>query len=417
LFEGPVFACGIHLISQTEHAFSRVVPKREFNMALYNGNDMMDPVVPDSRCDARPAMRLRLTLLKAILTAAAAVSLLPNPAWAHVKWFEPYDVSAPPTALSGVLSQHFLLACAGFTLLIVGAFLCDRLVAARLGAISAPGRREDLEERLVRAGTGAFFMALFATGGTILTPELHTVADWPAWIQLGIASSMLAAPTCALGSLGILVLYGYGVSLYGVFHLSDYPMFLGLAAYLGLTSFAKGRLRSQRMLVLHVSICVSLMWGAVEKWAYPQWTFPLLAERPYLTFGLAPDDFMVVAGFVEFAFAFYILTGLGLLRLAIIGLGTIFTSAILDFGKIDAIGHLPILIAFGAMFIHGPTRLHLWLHDNTSGLFRRARTAGTAFATTVVLFFAAYYGLQYAEYGHDFHSHKLAGLAAQASKR
>ena len=57
------------------------------------------------------------------------------------------------------------------------------------------------------------------------------------------------------------------------------------------------------------------MWGAVEKWAYPQWTFPLLEARPYLTFGLAPEDFMVLAGFVEFAFAFHILTGLGLLRL------------------------------------------------------------------------------------------------------
>ena len=200
------------------------------------------------------------------------------------------------------------------------------------------------------------------------------------------------------------------------FHLSDYPMFLGLAAYLGLTSFTNGRLRSQRMLVLYVSICVSLMWGAVEKWAYPQWTLPLLAERPYLTFGLLPADFMVVAGFVEFAFAFYILTGHGLLRLAILGLGTIFAAAIIDFGKIDAIGHMPILIAFIAMFLHGPTRLHLWLHDNSDSIFHKARTAGTAFATAVLLFFGAYYGLQYAEYGHSAHDYnKLAALAAPAS--
>jgi hypothetical protein len=360
------------------------------------------------------ASRLPLILLKWISAVAAAVSFLPHQAWAHVKWFEPYDVSAAPTPLSGVLTGHFLLVCAGFTLLVVGSFLFDRLVATKLRAIAAPGRHEDLEERLLRAGTGAFFMALFATGGTILTPELHTGADWPAWLQFGIAISMLSARTCVLGSLGILTLYGYGVALYGVFHLSDYPMFLGLAAYLGLTSLAKGRLRSKRMLVLYVSICVSLMWGAVEKWAYPQWTFPLLAERPYLTFGIAPEDFMVVAGFVEFAFAFYILTGHGLLRLAILGLGTIFVAAILDFGKIDAIGHMPILIAFIAMFLHGPTQLHLWLHNNSESIFRKARTAGTAFATAVLLFFAAYYGLQYAEYGHSAHGHKFAALAAPA---
>jgi hypothetical protein len=357
----------------------------------------------------------RPRLLKWISAVAAAASFLPHPAWAHVKWFEPYDVSAAPTPLSGVLTGHFLLVCAGFTLLVVGSFLLDRLVATKLPAIAAPGRHDDLEERVLRAGTGAFFMALFATSGTILTPELHTTADWPAWLQFGIAISMLSARTCVLGSLGILTLYGYGVALYGVFHLSDYPMFLGLAAYLGLTSLANGRLRSQRILVLYVSICVSLMWGAVEKWAYPQWTLPLLAERPYLTFGLLPADFMVVAGFVEFAFAFYILTGHGLLRLAILGLGTIFAAAILDFGKIDAIGHMPILIAFIAMFLHGPTRLHLWLHDNSDSIFHKARTSGTAFATAVLLFFGAYYGLQYAEYGHSADDHnKLAALAAPA---
>jgi hypothetical protein len=363
------------------------------------------------------ASRLPLILLKWISAVAAAASFLPHQAWAHVKWFEPYDVSAAPTPLSGVLTRHFLLACAGFTLLVVGAFLFDRLAATKLRAITAPGRHEDLEERLLRAGTGAFFMALFATGGTILTPELHTGADWPAWLQFGIAISTLSARTCALGSLGILVLYSYGVALYGIFHLSDYPMFLGLAAYLGLTSFTKGRLRSHRMLALHVSICVSLMWGAVEKWAYPHWTFPLLAARPYLTFGIAPEDFMVVAGFVEFAFAFYILTGFGLLRLAILGLGTIFAAAILDFGKVDAIGHLPILIALIAMFMHGPTQAHLWLHENSDSVFRKARTGGTAFAATVFLFFAAYYGLQYAEYGHGSHRHEFAALAAPAHVR
>jgi hypothetical protein len=345
----------------------------------------------------------------------AAASLLPRRAWAHVKWFAPYDVTETPAPVSGVLTRHFLLALVGFTLLLVGSFLLDRLAAARGRALAAPGRHEDLEERLLRGGTGAFFMALFATGGVILTPELRTGADWPAWLQLGIAVSMLSARTCVLGSLGILVLYGFGVAQYGVFHLSDYPLFIGLAVYLGLTAFASDRPRSYRMLILHASICVSLMWGAVEKWAYPQWTFPLLAERPYLTFGMPPADFMVVAGFVEFAFAFYILTGFGLLRLAILGLGTIFAAAILDFGKIDAIGHLPILVALAAMFMHGPTQLNLWLHNNSTSVFHKARTAGTAFATTVFIFFATYYGLQYAEYGpHSSQGHAVAVSAAPA---
>jgi hypothetical protein len=166
------------------------------------------------------------------------------------------------------------------------------------------------------------------------------------------------------------------------------------------------------MPVLYVSLCVSLMWGAVEKWAYPQWTFPLLEARPYLTLGLAPEDFMVVAGFVEFAFAFHILTGLGLLRLGVAGLGGIFLLAILDFGKLDAIGHLPIIVSMAAMLLHGPTALHRRLHDARRGLFAEARRAGLSFTAAVGLFFAGYYGLQHAEYGHGPGGREPVALAA-----
>jgi hypothetical protein len=341
-------------------------------------------------------------LLPAALAAAAASFLLPaRAARAHVKWFAPYDVTEPPTPVGGLLTSHFLVVFAGFALLVFGGFLLDRLASrsGRGGIFAAPGRREELEERMLRAGTGAFFMALFTAGGVILTPELKTGAEWPAWLQLGLAASMLSPRTCVLGAAGILALYGYGVAQYGVFHLADYPIFLGLAAYLALTSCAPGRLRALRMPVLYASLCASMMWGAVEKWAYPQWTFPLLEARPYLTFGIPPEDFMVVAGFVEFAFAFHILCGLGLLRLGVAGLGGIFLLAILDFGKLDAIGHLPILVAMAAMLLHGPTPLHHRLHDTRHSVFAEARRAGAAFAAATGLFVAAYYGLQHAEYG------------------
>jgi hypothetical protein len=332
---------------------------------------------------------------------ATAASVVPTSALAHVKWFAPYDVSKPPMPVEGVMTQHFLLVFTAFTLLMVGSFMADRLAAKRHWALAVFGANEELEERLVRGGTTAFFMALFAAGGVILTPELQTSDGWSAWLQLGIAASMLSMRTCIFGSLGILVLYAYGVLQYGMFHLSDYPMFLGLAAYLALTSFESERLRSYRMVILHVSICVCLMWGAVEKWAYPQWTYPLLVARPYLTFGFDAGDFMVIAGFVEFAFAFYMLTGLSMLRLAILGLGTIFIAAVFDFGKVDAIGHLPILVAMTAMFVHGPTQLQVWLHDKADSAFRLGHTAGSAFVMTVFLFLAVYYGLQHAEYGHN----------------
>jgi hypothetical protein len=343
--------------------------------------------------------------LRRAATTLAVALLLPHAAEAHVKWFAPYDVSERPTPIAVVMNAHFIAVLAAFILMMSAGFLLDRLASRRSAfrALAAflPVQHAELEEKLLRAGIGAFFMALFTMGGIILTPELQTGAVWPAWLQLAIAASMLARATCILGALGVLVLYGYGVGLYGVFHLGDYPMFLGIAGYLALTSMPSPWLRAQRMLILFATLCVSLMWAAIEKFAYPQWTFPVLEARPYLTMGMQPADFMIVAGFVEFALAFYILTGLGLLRLGIAGLTLIFSAAIVDFGKLDAIGHLPTLTCLAAMFVHGPSTLHHRLHHLRRGLLAEAGRAGCSFATGIGIFFVAYYGLQHAEFWRD----------------
>jgi hypothetical protein len=377
------------------------------------------PPLLDGSCQAtvrRAWIHSASRALQAASAIAAASCLLPTEAKAHIKWFAPYDVTETPLAINEVLTPQFLLALGGFVLLMSGGFLLDRLVAMSWPRFGQPGTPETAET-LLRAGVGAFFVALFASGGVILTPELQTSAEWPSWLQFGIAASMLSARSCALGGLGILILYGYGIWQYGLFHLTDYPMFLGLAAYMVLTSFTSERLRVLRMPIIYTTVCASLMWVAIEKWAYPQWTLPLLAERPYLTFGIAADEFLLLAGFVEFALAFYILTGLGLLRLGILGLGLIFAAAIVDFGKLDAIGHLPTIFAFAAMFVHGPTPLHHALHDVRRSLFTEARTAGLSFASAIGLFFAAYYGMQHTEYGSTPSSHRLATLQAPVTSR
>lgn len=359
------------------------------------------------------AMPIVLFLFAALLTTI----LLPTPALAHVKWFAPYDVTQSPAPLSGVLSAHFLLIFAGFMLLVCGGYLLDR-TAARTGfpsvATSTPLCDEATEERLLRAAMGAFFFALFAVGGVILTPELRTTTEWPAWLQGAIALSMLSARTAALGGLGILVLYGYGIQEYGVFHLMDYPVFLGIAVYLALTAMTSARLRAQRMPILTASFCISLMWAAIEKWAYPQWTYPVLAERPYLTLGIPAENFMVIAGFVEFAFAFHILTGLGLLRLGIAALGLIFVSAIAEFGRLDAVGHLPVIAVLVLLFLHGPTPLHRSLHNMGRSLLTEAWRAGLSFACAICVLMSAYWGLQHAEHGTG-PAQRSASLAVAAA--
>lgn len=96
-------------------------------------------------------------------------------------------------------------------------------------------------------------------------------------------------------------------------------------------------------------------------------------------------------------------------------LGSIFMLAIVDFGKLDAIGHLPILVSLVAMFLHGPTVLHHRLHDARRGLMAEARRAGVSFATALSIFVGAYYGLQHAEYrdGADTQTHAALVALAQ----
>src|ERR1700760_846638 len=48
---------------------------------------------------------------------AVAMTLRPASAWAHVKWFEPYDVSVPPASVATVITQPFVLTLVGFTVL------------------------------------------------------------------------------------------------------------------------------------------------------------------------------------------------------------------------------------------------------------------------------------------------------------
>lgn len=88
---------------------------------------------------------------------------------------------------------------------------------------------------------------------------------------------------------------------------------------------------------------VTLMWASIEKWAYPEWSYPLLITHPAMTIGYDVAYFMRAAGAVEFALAFALMWTPLVRRFAAIILAAIFVSAISEFGKIDAIGHSAII--------------------------------------------------------------------------
>ncbi len=332
------------------------------------------------------------------LLAGASVLLLPRAASAHVKWFCGYDTTVPPLPLREGLTPAFLAVATGFAALMFLAYLIDRVVdeSDRLGRLErALLRLEPSILLLVRATVGAFFVSLWTMGGVILTPELKTTSGCIPWLQLAIAASTLFRPTLVVTALGIVGLYCFGVARYGAFHMMDYPIFLGIAAYLGCSVFDVPWLQRVRLPLLYCNVAVTMMWGAIEKFGYPYWTFPLLATHRGLTLGMPYDVFMTVAGFVEFSLAFFMLTGTALLRLACLALLLLLTSAVPEFGKIDAIGHSLIIVGLVAMIIVGERgiRLPQVLRDGAALTRSALMTAG--YGLTMAAFFGLYYGSQY----------------------
>ena len=166
----------------------------------------------------------------------------------------------------------------------------------------------DKIDMLMRAGIGAFFVSIWAHGGVILTPELTTTSAATEWLQLAIAAGLLFRTTMPLSALGMAILFVQGIWSYGLFHMMDYPIFLGAAVYFAMTGFGWTSFLGQRPLdIARIGASVTLLWASIEKWAYPEWTYPVLYAHQNLAMGLDPRFYMTAAGMVEFGLAFALL--------------------------------------------------------------------------------------------------------------
>jgi hypothetical protein len=283
--------------------------------------------------------------------AGVSLACVPRAAEAHVKWFAAYNVAETPKGLDWVTNGTFIdLALVAIVLLtagaVIGNMVLGRAIIASLDRVTAWMRRDT--ETLMRAVYGGFFVVLWTVGGIIMTPELKTPVDAISWLQLCIAACFIWRKTLVLAAAGIVFLYGYGIEYYGLFHLMDYPIFLGSAAYFALIGLGLGR-RVPPVDVVRWAAAVTLMWASVEKWAYPQWTFPLFVTHAGMSLGFDPVFYMKAAGVVEFSLAFALIGPPLVRRSAAILLAATFISAVPAFGKIDAIGHSPIIVIFLAI--------------------------------------------------------------------
>jgi hypothetical protein len=298
---------------------------------------------------ARACLAGQLPFAAAVPVTFLISVALTGPASAHVKWFCAYNVAGQPDGLENVLCPNFeLLTGLSILALTAGAVLEGTIVGSAILSVAdrLTGFLRDNIETVFRASVAFFFISIWAVGGILLTPELKTSSGLVAAVQLGIAAGMLSRRTMPLSALGICLLYAIAVWKYGFFHLADYPVFLGVAAYLALVGLQTNLFGARPIDVLRWTAGITLMWASIEKWAYPEWSYPLFITHPEMTFGFTPDFYMQAAGAVEFALAFSLMWTPLVRRVGAVMLAVMFMSAVFEFGKIDLIGHTLIVVAF-----------------------------------------------------------------------
>src|SRR5690606_6574322 len=129
-----------------------------------------------------------------------------------------------------------------------------------------------------------------------------------------------------------------------------------------------------------------------EKFAYPDWFYPLVEEKPFLTFGMPRDVFIPMAGVAEFTMGFGLLWTALVRRLSAITLFLIFNAAVFPFGRIDLVGHALIMAIIVAIAADPTPQVRFAIR-------RSVWTIPLALSAALVIFASGYWGLHLALYG------------------
>jgi hypothetical protein len=335
-------------------------------------------------------------LHRLLAVALPACCLVPGAARAHVKWFQPFEVAQPPVSIAATLGLPAFWIAAG---LVLGAFTATLLVErsatgqrllAAMDQVTAPLKTR--ADRFLLWVLTAFFVALFAIGGTYLTPELRTEAGWVPWLHLAMAVLLAFRRTRPVAAIGIVGVWLLTLREYDLFHLFDYlALGLGVAGYLLLSGLPEGPWHARRFAVLRWGIAVSLMWSSMEKFNYPQWFAPLLEEKPYLALGIPFDAYTTMAGVAEFTLGFGLLWSPLVRRLSAAALFVLMFAAVYPFGRVDLIGHA-IILATLIVGVVDPERSRAGalalVHGMASGAPRSAGRAAVSIPAGLAVAFA-----------------------------
>lgn len=340
--------------------------------------------------------------------ASLGAALWALPAEAHVKWFAPYIVDAAPQPISATLTNGWFWTGIGLVLafflatLTVERTFIGRGILSGLDRVSAPlwSRSDDF----MRVSIGAFFVAIFAVGGIYLTPDLKTGSELISWAQLLIAACVFSRRTMPIAAAGIIALWVVALREYDLFHLLDYlALGVGVAAYLVMASTDNPKWHARRFMALRWGIAIALMWSSLEKFAYPEWFYPLVEEKPFLTFGMPRDVFIPMAGVAEFTLGFGLLWTPMVRRLSAVSLLLIFFTAVYPFGRVDLVGHALIMAAL-FLVAADPCREAKAIAvkmPNTLPRFGNLASVPAGLAVALVVLVTSYWGLHGVFYDTD----------------
>jgi hypothetical protein len=334
--------------------------------------------------------RLSLPLLLATPTAAVA----------HVKWFEDYNVAAEPVPVTTTLALANFWLAVGLVLIF---FLVTAALERRGPGVAVSGGLDrvfrplqDNADKFLIDVFAAFFIALFSIGGTYLTPELTTDNALIPWAQLVIALLVIFQRTRPVAAVAIVLLWALTLRDYDLFHLFDYlALGIGMAAYLLLSGLPNHKWHTHRFAVLRWGIALALMWSSMEKFMYPQWFLPLLEEKPFLAFGIPFGPYTTMAGVAEFTLGCGLLWTPLIRRLSAIALFTLMFAAVYPFGRVDLVGHAPILASLLVIAANPREDNYLLLEP---GAKRAVLLVPAGLAVALAVTMGSYAGLHHAIY-------------------
>ncbi len=209
---------------------------------------------------------------------------------------------------------------------------------------------------ILRIFTGASLL-LSWQADSMIAPELKITSGAVGWYQFFLALGLLFAKTTPLAGLGMIGLYLFAMTQYGVFHLLDYVVYAAIGYFLLVSSFPQRRISQTRIPALYIGLGFSLCWAALEKVFFPHWGLDVLRQQPGLTMGLPPEFFLLACAFVELCLGYLLIIGL-LQRPLALTITLVFLTTSSFFGKTEVIGHTILHGALLVFTVIGPGRYY-----------------------------------------------------------